>query len=133
MHCNSRLLNFRLDDIQDASPLRRGQPSTHEIYGSPQTVNSATYEIIQAADKVRALSNPSSPLVFFGKFFLPFDTLAMTHRTNEFADEVRRLFVGQSHDLYWVHNVICPSVADYIKMIDGSEFETLLPPSLTHT
>lgn len=56
---------------------------------------------------------------------------------------MRRLFVGQSHDLYWVYNVTCPSVADYFKMVDDSKFHHDLvsqdlttqstDPSLTET
>ena len=31
------------------------------------------------------------------------------------------MFVGQSYDLYWVYNVACPSIPDYLRMIDSSQ------------
>lgn len=36
-------------------------------------------------------------------------------------EELRNLHIGQSFDLYWTHSVICPSVEDYLKMVDNSE------------
>lgn len=36
------------------------------------------------------------------------------------ADEMRNLFIGQSFDLYWTYNVVCPTVGEYLKMIDNS-------------
>ncbi|KAK2767552.1 hypothetical protein FQN54_003710 [Arachnomyces sp. PD_36] len=90
--------SLMLDDLQDQSPLRRGRPSTHEIYGPAQTINSATYQYIQAVDKIRDLANP--------------DCLPI------FIDEMRHLYVGQSFDLYWVYNVACPTVEEYLTMVD---------------
>jgi ophiobolin F synthase len=31
---------------------------------------------------------------------------------------MRRLYVGQSHDLYWTHNALCPSISEYLRMVD---------------
>ena len=56
----------RLDDIEDGSPLRRGKPATHQIYGEAQTINSATYLYAQAADKVLKLKNPDCMTIFIG-------------------------------------------------------------------
>lgn len=39
-------------------------------------------------------------------------------------EELRQLYIGQSFDLYWTHNVICPSVEDYLKMVDSSEYSS---------
>ena len=88
----------RLDDIEDNSPLRRGKPSTHNIYGTAQTINSATYQYTEATSMAAELSNPTSFRIF--------------------TEEMRQLYVGQSYDLYWTHNALCPSVSEYLKMVD---------------
>lgn len=31
---------------------------------------------------------------------------------------MQQLYVGQSYDLYWTHNALCPSIAGYLKMVD---------------
>lgn len=35
-----------------------------------------------------------------------------------FQEEVQQLYVGQSYDLYWTHNTLCPSTSEYLKMVD---------------
>lgn len=35
-------------------------------------------------------------------------------------DEMRNLYEGQSLDLYWTYNLICPSIPEYLKMVDKS-------------
>ncbi len=35
-------------------------------------------------------------------------------------DEMRSLYTGQSLDLYWTYNLICPSIPEYLKMVDKS-------------
>lgn len=42
------------------------------------------------------------------------------------ADEMRNLFVGQSFDLHWTFNLICPSIEEYYKMVDNSELDSSL-------
>lgn len=56
----------RLDDIEDLSPLRRGQPSTHTIFGMAQTINSANYQFIEALDKLRGLNSSQCLDIFIG-------------------------------------------------------------------
>jgi hypothetical protein len=36
------------------------------------------------------------------------------------------MFVGQSLDLDWTSNLTCPSVDDYIRMVDFSEWNRAL-------
>lgn len=95
---SNRLMTPRLDDLEDGSPLRRGKPSTHNIYGTAQTINSATYQYTQATGMAAELSNPSCFRIFI--------------------EEMQQLYVGQSYDLYWTHNVLCPSLSEYLKMVD---------------
>ncbi|KAJ9306175.1 hypothetical protein DTO217A2_4291 [Paecilomyces variotii] len=100
--------SLMLDDIEDGSPLRRGKPSTHSIYGTAQTINSATYQYTEATGLAAELSNPACLRIF--------------------VEEVQQLYVGQSYDLYWTHNILCPSMSEYLKMVDmktGSLFRLL--------
>ena len=88
----------RLDDLEDNSPLRRGKLSTHSVYGTAQTINSATYQYTQATGIATELSNPSCLHIF--------------------VEETKQLYVGQSYDIYWTHNALCPSISEYLKMVD---------------
>ncbi|KAF5662514.1 gibberellin cluster-GGPP-synthase [Fusarium denticulatum] len=47
---NSSLI---IDDFQDNSPLRRGKPSTHTVFGPAQAINTATYIIVKAIEKIQ--------------------------------------------------------------------------------
>ncbi|KAL4935889.1 hypothetical protein BDV06DRAFT_228397 [Aspergillus oleicola] len=90
--------SLMLDDLEDGSELRRGRPSTHTIFGLAQTINSANYQLIHALQKVHKLGDPQSLVVFI--------------------EELHNLYVGQSMDLYWTSNLICPSVNQYFQMIE---------------
>ncbi|VUC25193.1 unnamed protein product [Clonostachys rosea] len=91
--------SLMLDDIEDGSRLRRGKPSTHEIFGHAQTINSATYQYIHATQQIRQLRN--------------------SHSIDIFIHEVQQLFIGQSYDLLWTSELSCPTVPEYLQMIDG--------------
>ncbi|KAL5338819.1 putative geranylgeranyl diphosphate synthase [Aspergillus crustosus] len=90
--------SLMLDDLEDGSELRRGKPSTHAIFGVGQTINSANYQLIRALQLVQKLRDPKSLVVF--------------------SEELHNLYVGQSMDLYWTSNIICPSVNEYFQMIE---------------
>ncbi|CZT49095.1 related to Fusicoccadiene synthase [Rhynchosporium secalis] len=97
-----------LDDFQDSSPLRRGRPSTHTIFGPAQTINSSSYCIIRALDLVRTFPESSALGFVIEKLLL--------------------LFVGQSYDLHWSFNATQPSMPQYLQMIDsktGALFQLL--------
>ncbi|KAL9603170.1 MAG: hypothetical protein Q9219_001373 [cf. Caloplaca sp. 3 TL-2023] len=91
--------SLMLDDVEDGSQMRRGKPSTHTLFGAAQTVNSANYQIIRALEEVHKLGDVESLTVF--------------------TEEMKSLYVGQSLDLYWTSNLVCPSVDQYFKMIAG--------------
>ncbi|KAL3708899.1 hypothetical protein TMatcc_002687 [Talaromyces marneffei ATCC 18224] len=92
---NSSLM---LDDIEDDSPLRRGFPSTHVVFGISQTINAANYLYVIALEMAQKLNSPAC--------------------LNVFIEELKRLHIGQSLDLYWTANVQCPSLEEYLKMVD---------------
>ena len=52
---------YRVDEIEDDSQLRRGQPVAHKIYGIPQTINSANYVYFLALQELSKMrQEPSS-------------------------------------------------------------------------
>ncbi|KAK0702763.1 geranylgeranyl pyrophosphate synthase [Lasiosphaeris hirsuta] len=104
---NSSLM---LDDIEDSSPLRRGHPSTHAVFGSAQTINSATYLYVRAVTRIMTLHNSTTAVSIV-------------------LEELEHLFIGQSWDLYWTFHSTVPSRKDYLAMIGaktGGLFRMLL-------
>ncbi|KAL5334344.1 isoprenoid synthase domain-containing protein [Aspergillus crustosus] len=93
---NSSLM---LDDIEDSSALRRGQPATHSFYGISQTINSANFVYVKAVGEVGKLYNPGCMDIFI--------------------DELSNLHRGQSLDLHWRHHARCPTTEEYIIMVDN--------------
>ncbi|KAJ5301085.1 uncharacterized protein N7443_006087, partial [Penicillium atrosanguineum] len=50
--------SLMLDDIEDSSPLRRGNPATHTVFGPASTINCANYMLIDVMDEVRQFGGP---------------------------------------------------------------------------
>ncbi|CAG8947289.1 unnamed protein product [Penicillium salamii] len=112
LHCSSLLL----DDIQDDSSLRRGKPVAHQIFGTAQTINTATYLINEALCLVQMLS-PSAVSVYSGTpnpSYSPGECSTLT-----LAEEMRNLHLGQSYDLHWSHHSQKPTPEEYFNMVDG--------------
>ncbi|KAE8368395.1 isoprenoid synthase domain-containing protein [Aspergillus caelatus] len=100
--CSTMLFNssLMLDDIQDDSSKRRGMPAAHIMYGVAQTVNCVSYTGAKAlllCEKLRH-SNACKMALF---------------------DELDNLFSGQALELHWKFHRKCPSMKDYIIMIDN--------------
>jgi geranylgeranyl pyrophosphate synthase len=98
-----------LDDIEDNSPLRRGKPATHTIFGQSQSINAANFMYVKATAQVLKGLSPQAMEVLL--------------------EELEGLYLGQSWDLYWKHNLQCPTEDEYINMIDhktGGMFRMLL-------
>jgi hypothetical protein len=98
-----------LDDIEDGSPLRRSKPATHCVFGTAQTINSANFQFVESLDVVRKELGSECLGVY--------------------AEELRLLHIGQSLDLHWTSQVKCPSMAEYMKMIDYSELDVVVSHS----
>ncbi|KAE8158680.1 isoprenoid synthase domain-containing protein [Aspergillus tamarii] len=88
-----------IDDIQDNSPVRRGKPAAHTIYGIPQVLNSGLFMFTQAVQEAKTLNNPES--------------------TDVLLENLQCLYLGQSWELYWKHNLSCPTESDYLNMVDN--------------
>ncbi|OXV08239.1 hypothetical protein Egran_03997 [Elaphomyces granulatus] len=95
------LLNLflMLDDVEDGSTLRRGQPAAHVLYGSAQTVNGCIYGLIKAFSQLEQLNGAKCRSVFI--------------------DEIENIVSGQGLELYWRFHEICPSLNEYIVMVDN--------------
>lgn len=98
-----------LDDIEDNSPLRRGKPAVHSIFGHSQAINSANFMFVQAVAASRRLQNQTG-----------IDVL---------LEDLQCLYLGQSLDLHWKYTLTCPTENEYLTMIDnktGGMFRMLL-------
>lgn len=62
-HCRS------FDDIEDGSELRRGFPATHTVFGIPQSINSATFAVLQTLRKAQSLDIPNALNITLGTPF----------------------------------------------------------------
>lgn len=80
-------------------------------------MNSADYLFVAALQELQKLDNPKCLTVFIGKLRRP--RITFIDLTGN-VEELRYLYVGQSYDLYWTRNVSCPSVEDYLRMVDQS-------------
>lgn len=79
-----------IDDLEDNSPLRRGKPTLHLIYGVDIAVNAGNL-----------LYFLPLALLFSRKSKVPEKTAARLY--NVFAQEMLRLSFGQGTDIYWHH------------------------------
>ncbi|CAN9134015.1 unnamed protein product [Alternaria alternata] len=89
--------SLMLDDIEDGSNLRRGQPATHTVFGIAQTINSGCYEILQAVSEAQELGAAEVKIVL---------------------EELAELHIGQSYDLFWTFHTQCPSENEYLEMVN---------------
>ncbi|CAF0877770.1 unnamed protein product [Brachionus calyciflorus] len=91
---NSSLL---IDDIEDHSPLRRGMPVSHAVYGIPLTINCANYAYFIALKKCIDLDNAKAVKIF--------------------SDQLIELHRGQGMEIWFRDNFICPSEQEYLSII----------------
>ncbi|KAL1597851.1 hypothetical protein SLS60_008338 [Paraconiothyrium brasiliense] len=90
--------SLMLDDMEDGSTLRRGSPAAHTIFGIAQTMNSAGWQVVEATREIQKLNDDSS--------------IEMC------MEELINMYIGQGHDIFWATNVVCPSLDEYLKMVD---------------
>ncbi|KAH7163774.1 geranylgeranyl diphosphate synthase [Fusarium sp. MPI-SDFR-AT-0072] len=92
---NSSLI---IDDFQDNSPLRRGKPSTHTVFGPAQAINTATYIIVKAIEKIQEIVSHEALV--------------------EVTGTITTIFQGQAMDLWWTTNNTVPSIQEYLLMVN---------------
>ncbi|KAK8104685.1 polyprenyl synthetase [Apiospora kogelbergensis] len=84
-------LSLMLDDVQDNSPMRRAKPSTHCVFGMPQTVNSATYQIVDVISRAQQLHHAESLEVVLDQYLKMVDG-----KTGGLFRMISRLMIAQS-------------------------------------
>jgi geranylgeranyl diphosphate synthase type 3 len=112
-----------MDDVEDNSELRRGEPVAHTIYGVPQTINTANYVYFQAIQELLKLQHTSSGDRGKGKG--KEDLIGLV------TEELLNLHRGQGLDLFWRDSLVCPTEEEYVHMVLGSE--SSLQRSHTHS
>ncbi|CAI4054475.1 hypothetical protein SUVZ_16G2170 [Saccharomyces uvarum] len=98
---NSSLL---IDDIEDNASLRRGQTTSHLIFGIPSTINTANYMYFKAMQLVSQLT--AEPLLYRKLMTI-------------FNEELINLHRGQGLDIYWRDFLpeIIPTQEMYLNMV----------------
>lgn len=96
--------SLMVDDIEDDSQLRRGQPVAYKIYGIPQTVNSANYVYFLAFQELFALRRNSSKTS---------DLDAIV------TSELLSLHRGQGLEILWRDSLRCPTEEEYVQMVNN--------------
>ncbi|KAF4318975.1 hypothetical protein BBO99_00005216 [Phytophthora kernoviae] len=95
-----------IDDIEDDSEMRRGQPVAHHIFGVPATINCANYVYFLSLQRCQALGNPKAMQVY--------------------TNEMLRLHQGQGLDIFWRDHLQCPTVDEYLEMVQNSYVHFIL-------
>lgn len=106
-----------MDDVEDNSELRRGEPVAHTIYGVPQTINTANYVYFQAIQELLKLQHTSSDNKSDdrekGKGKGKEDLIGLV------TEELLNLHRGQGLDLFWRDSLVCPTEEEYVHMVLG--------------
>jgi geranylgeranyl diphosphate synthase type 3 len=89
-------LHCRIDDIEDSSILRRGIPVAYSIYGIPSTISAANYILFTGLKRLECLNHPE----------------VLSTCTEHLFD----WFWGQTLEIYWRDNYICPSEEEYLEL-----------------
>ncbi|KAH9175039.1 isoprenoid synthase domain-containing protein [Lactarius sanguifluus] len=103
-----------IDDIEDNSQLRRGQPVAHKIYGVPQTINTANYVYFLAFQEILALKAQGAQETndAQGRLYSECDVDRIV------TAELLNLHRGQGLDLLWRDSLRCPTEEEYISMVN---------------
>ncbi|MGI5107259.1 polyprenyl synthetase family protein [Treponema socranskii] len=90
------------DDIEDSSDMRRGKPAAHITYGVDAALNAASWLYFEASVCIDCLAEVKAQLYAL------------------YANEVRRLHLGQAADILWHKNrELFPSIEEYSAMVQN--------------
>ncbi|TFK45124.1 isoprenoid synthase domain-containing protein [Crucibulum laeve] len=98
--------SLMVDDIEDDSQLRRGNPVAHKIYGVPQTINTANYVYFLAYQELFRLRSSIAPNP-------PKELDAIV------TGELLHLHRGQGLEILWRDSLQCPTEEEYIQMVNN--------------
>ncbi|KAI0060577.1 terpenoid synthase [Artomyces pyxidatus] len=104
-----------IDDIEDDSQLRRGQPASHKIYGIPQTINTANYVYFLGFKELFSLrpAPDAEPDANAAKRLYSDKDLDRI-----VTDEILNLHRGQGRDIFWRDTLQCPTEEEYVGMVN---------------
>lgn len=90
------------DDIEDNSPLRRGKPACHVLYGGDAAINVGGFLYFLSSACIDSWgAGPEDKAQVFSLW----------------AGYMRRLHTGQAFDIYWHNDIpVVPSVDEYLRM-----------------
>ncbi|OQR93281.1 geranylgeranyl pyrophosphate synthetase [Thraustotheca clavata] len=86
-----------IDDIEDNSELRRGQPVAHSIFGVPSTINCANFVFFLALEQCNKLGSQKAMDIYIS--------------------EMINLHRGQGQDILWRDTTTCPTEEEYKAMV----------------
>lgn len=93
------------DDIEDSSDMRRGKPAAHISYGIDAALNAASWLYFEAP-------------VCIDRLTVSAEVKAKLYAL--YANEVRRLHLGQAADILWHKNrELFPSIEEYSAMVQN--------------
>ncbi|KAF7362722.1 hypothetical protein MVEN_00621500 [Mycena venus] len=102
--------SLMIDDIEDGSDLRRGNPAAHSIFGIPRTINAANYVYFLAQQEILGLQNSRLD---------DKDLISMlTSRISCSIQELISLHRGQGLELLWRESLQCPTEEEYVHMVN---------------
>ncbi|KAK6503553.1 hypothetical protein TWF481_008567 [Arthrobotrys musiformis] len=87
-----------MDDIQDGTPVRKGVPATHMVFGIAQAINTENMLLVKSCMELQQLSPEGIKL---------------------YLEELCDLYTGQGHDLHAIFKAECPTVSELLRTIDG--------------
>ena len=88
--------SLMIDDVEDASDMRRGAPAAHKVFGVAQTINTANYAYFQVLSDVAHWQPRALPALI---------------------RELEWLHRGQGLELYWREHATCPTESEYADMV----------------
>ncbi|XP_063675104.1 geranylgeranyl pyrophosphate synthase-like isoform X2 [Bolinopsis microptera] len=95
-----------IDDIQDNSKMRRGQPAAYLIYGISEVINIANLKYFEAGKIALELGSMTTA-----------KNVDKSEASKIFHDWMIKLHQGQGLDIHWRDHYICPTVDEYIDMV----------------
>jgi geranylgeranyl pyrophosphate synthase len=91
----------------------------------PQTINAASFAIVEALRKAHALEKviPGAADIAFGTHTSSVHSLSFSRKPADLGfptEQLRELHVGQSHDLHWTRHASIPTEEEYLDMVSKS-------------
>lgn len=107
-------ISLLIDDVEDNTNTRRGEPCAHTIYGKAFTVNAGYYAIFKGLSSLAEeydVDDPEYDPVMHPKMQREILKIAL--------NSVWEAHLGQGYDLLWTQKAIIPSMNDFIEMVSG--------------